>query len=232
MKLYAVKFSGKVTDELYHTTKQLISPKKQERLKRFYFWEDSYRTLMGDILVRYNICRDLKIDNNDIEFEKNKYGKPYLKNHDNYYFNISHSGDWVVCAIDDEEIGIDVEKIKDIDLAIAQRYFSPKEYANLQEQPESNKYSYFFDLWSLKESYIKAAGMGLSLSLSSFSVLISDDGIELDTENDFSNCYFKQYDIDCGYKFSVCAQKENFPEEVVIMDIHQLFNEFGQIVHL
>jgi 4'-phosphopantetheinyl transferase len=58
-----------------------------------------------------DICEEkLKIDNKYIRINKNQYGKPYLKEYPNFNFNISHSGEYVLCAVDDKSIGIDVEE--------------------------------------------------------------------------------------------------------------------------
>lgn len=64
---------------------------------------------------------DLPID--QIVFQTEGNGKPVVRHIPSFHFNLSHSGDWVVCAIDDAPVGIDIEEIKPIDLAIAKRFF-------------------------------------------------------------------------------------------------------------
>ena len=86
-------------------------------------------------------------------------GKPYLVNSD-LYFNISHSQRYVVCAIGEEELGIDIQfhKRDDTD-ALARRTMSAGQWQEYQEALDKNKF--FYDLWAKKESYLKYTGKGL-----------------------------------------------------------------------
>lgn len=103
----------------------LVSSEKRYRIERFIKKEDKLRVLIGEILSRRMIAEELGISVGCIEFEKNKYGKLYLKYFPKLDFNISHSGDFVVCAMDNNPIGIDVEKIKYIEYEkIAKEFFS------------------------------------------------------------------------------------------------------------
>jgi len=94
---------------------------------------------------------------------KGVHGKPYLQNSD-LYFNISHSQRYVVCAISDEEVGIDIQfhKKDEID-KVARRMMSAKEWQEYQEASDKSKF--FYDLWAKKESYIKYTGEGLSVDM-------------------------------------------------------------------
>ena len=80
-----------------------------------------------------------------------KYGKAYISNHEDIYFNLSHSGKMVACAISDREVGVDVELIDPtIDLNIAKHYFYNSEYENIMNCENSS--DEFFKYWVLKES--------------------------------------------------------------------------------
>lgn len=79
--------------------------------------------------------------------------KPYLTENRNVFFNISHTSDCVICAISDNEIGVDVEKIKPINLNISKKIFTPSE-KNLFEE-SSNKLNFILKTWTKKESYVK-----------------------------------------------------------------------------
>lgn len=109
------------------------------------------------------------------EFETNQYGCPSLAKHLQVkapYFNISHSGDYVVCVFGRiSDIGIDIEKrrpLEEIDL-IAQSFFSKAERDLLNKCPPQKREFLFFKIWTLKESYIKARKMGVAIDLASFS---------------------------------------------------------------
>ena len=139
-----------LTDEEYNKYFSLMSPEKQQRVNKFRFADDKKRTVAGEMLARKTIAEWCSVDETDIVFYKNEHGKPYLKDLP-CYFNISHSGDFVVCAVSEKnEIGIDIEKIRPIDLKIAKRVFSEDEttYILSSKTPKEN----FFELWTKKEA--------------------------------------------------------------------------------
>lgn len=212
MKIIAVKIDSEIQD-LYMDILRNLPEEKQIRLNKFRNWIDAKRSLLGEILVRTEIMNLLNIKNHDIQFQKNSYGKPILLNEPQFHFNVSHSGDWVVCATDYSFIGIDVEKITPIDFAIAERFFSQQETLDLFKKKETEKTNYFYDLWTLKESYIKTDGRGLSLPLDSFTIRKNNKVIKIVTTNQLKDVYFKQYEIDELYKCSVCAINNQFPVE-------------------
>jgi 4'-phosphopantetheinyl transferase len=104
-------------------------------------------------------------------FEQNQYGKPAISDQNGRYrvkFNLAHTDGLVTLAITPEQdIGVDVEHTdRSISVSdIADRYFSEQERSELSHLPDNRKSERFFELWTLKESYIKALGMGLSLPL-------------------------------------------------------------------
>ncbi|MBN2533250.1 MAG: 4'-phosphopantetheinyl transferase superfamily protein [Spirochaetales bacterium] len=200
---------------------KFVGEKKEERILKFRRREDAERTLVGDAFIRTIVCNQFHLKNSDLEFECNEYGKPFVMNIPDFHYNLSHSGKWVACAIDYEPLGIDVEGIRPIDFSIAERFFSKTEYEDLIAKPEQEQLEYFYDLWTLKESYIKARGKGLSLPLSSFSIRKDRTGITIESENEES-WYFVQYPIDPGYKFSVCAGNFHFPVEVELLTPEEL----------
>jgi 4'-phosphopantetheinyl transferase len=143
---------------------------------------------------------------------------------DDFHFNISHSGDWVVCAVDNLPVGIDVEKIHDVDLNLSARFFSEEEHKYLLSLEISKRRNSFFELWTLKESYIKADGRGLSIPLNSFSFKFANKDIVFTTTNQFNECYFKQYDIDTSYKLAVCSSKSDFPKELTDISFDSIYS--------
>lgn len=171
----------------------------------------------------YRILRDkLGLDPMNIEIVRNAYGKPFLKDHDNLHFNVSHSGHWIVCAVSHEPVGIDVEKIEAIDMDIAKRYFHKTEFNSLLSCDPSVRLSRFFDLWTLKESYIKAVGKGLHLPLDSFALALQDGEWDPIVGEDGETYYFKQYAVEEGYKLSVCGISRHFPKNVHFVTAEEL----------
>ena len=77
--------------------------------------KDKVRTLVEDILIRILICKHLGMRNEHIIFKENNYGKPYLERFKEFHFIISYSGDYVVCAIANHPLGVDIEQVKKFD---------------------------------------------------------------------------------------------------------------------
>ncbi|WP_340392666.1 4'-phosphopantetheinyl transferase superfamily protein [Paenibacillus sp. FSL E2-0190] len=202
-----------------------LPAEKQKRINRFVRKEDGIRTLAAEILSRLLICRRLSIKNSAIELEYNHYGKPLIKGNMNLYFNNSHSGEWVVSAISDTPVGTDVERISEINIGIAERFFSPCEFNDLMQKEGEDRLKYFFDLWTLKESYIKAIGIGLSLPLSSFTISLKGDKVLINTQNELNCFFFRQYIIDSGYRLALCSAYDRFPNQVEIVN----FNEIAEV---
>lgn len=99
------------------------------------------------------------------EIGVNKHGKPYLKDGD-MFFSLSHSGALAFCAVSEHELGADIQQIFPYDRRLALRFFTPGERKYIESCPDAD--SAFTRVWALKESYIKALGLGFSKPLSSF----------------------------------------------------------------
>ncbi|WP_313563407.1 4'-phosphopantetheinyl transferase family protein [Ruminiclostridium cellobioparum] len=211
---------SKATDSLM----QLVTNEKKERIKRFVHREDALRCLLGDLLSRYALGKRTGLKNSELKFMVNEYNKPLLVAPEHLHFNVSHSGNWAVCAVADKLVGIDVEYVKNIDLKIAERFFTNYEYDSLVKQDPKNRIRYFYTLWTLKESYIKADGRGLSLPLDSFSIEINNDSISVITDNELKSCFFEMYEIDNFHISSVCSLDSSFNttlKEVTYFDLLQ-----------
>lgn len=206
-----------------------IDQQKRNRIIQYRNYKEMKKTLLSDVLVRSIACHKLKIANADLTFSFNRYGKPFFDNLENTFkFNISHSGDWIVCAIDHLPIGIDIEKMRRINyISLAKSCFSKIEYETIIAQPTTKQSDYFFELWTLKESYIKALGKGLILPLDSFTVTKNATGwFEINSNLiDTINPFLKQLYLDSEYKLAVCSFHPILCDAVIIKDYVSLSKE-------
>jgi 4'-phosphopantetheinyl transferase len=222
LQVFAVHLSEELDRQKFDRMFHQLSLEKQSKVRRMLKYDDAVRSMVGELLVKYAIGTMTKLPRHKIRFGMNAYGKPHLDGTDSVYFNVSHSGDWVVCAIDSDAVGIDVERIHSIDMQIACRFFSAAEYKQLMNLPSTHRLAYFFDIWTLKESLIKADGRGLSLSLNSFSINKQGSDIQLIAGDEITNYHFKQYEMDPAYKLSLCAKSRHFPDKVIHVDVDTL----------
>lgn len=202
----------------------LLFPKEQAiKIQRFKRSDDEQRSMMGELLTSQILSKKTGTSLTDLEITKSEKGKPSLLNNQNIQFNISHSGQWVVAAFAEKAVGIDVEELKEPAYRIAERYFSKTELENLNRLTGSNKQAYFFDLWTLKESYLKLLGKGLTKSLGSFTVSGGNGSFDLIEGNRINEgINFKQYKIDPLYKISVCSSAEDFNNNIQELTVEQL----------
>ena len=195
--------------------------KRRERILRYKFYQDAQKSLIGDIIVRSIISLRLKLQNSRITLSYSDKGKPYLSGCSHFFFNVSHAGDWVVAAFSDHEVGIDVERIKKINYNVAEQFFSQNENDHLSELEGAEKLDYFFDLWTMKESYLKYTGKGLSEPLNSFTVSRSGDSFILKHSRLNEEVFLKQYYLQEGYKLAVCSGVDSFYGNIQFVDINE-----------
>jgi 4'-phosphopantetheinyl transferase len=173
LKAYITFIDRDLTEREYRSLLPYVSPEKRERIMKYRNFADKQRSLLGDLLARSALAELLSIRPEELAFSTSRYGKPELRDHRNIHFNISHSGKYVVSAVSDEPVGIDVEQVKEKDfMKIAERFFSQDEKSYIENsQPVGAKAAAFAEIWTKKEAFIKREGLGLALPLPSFCVL-------------------------------------------------------------
>src|SRR5262249_31588197 len=148
-------------------------PDEAARLERFMLAKDRHQGLIARALVRTTLSRYADVRPADWQFTTNRYGRPEIAGPVDtaFRFNLSHTRGLVACAVARErEVGVDVENVERPGefVHLAQRFFAPSEAAHVASLPAEQQREVFFDYWTLKESYIKARGMGLALPLADF----------------------------------------------------------------
>lgn len=165
--------------ELLHKYKELLSDDEKIKQERYKFSHDRQDALITRAFVRDLLSYYADVAPSDWRFEKGEKDKPEIVNPPlPLRFNISHTKGLIICAVTlEDDIGCDVEDTtrKNDVLAIADRYFSPAETKELFSLPKEQQRHRFFDYWTLKESYIKAWGLGLAIPLKDFSFHIIDN---------------------------------------------------------
>jgi len=166
-------------------------PKRVKKALSLSKEEDRLRSFSAGVLLHMV----LGVKEEDLSF--NERGKPFLLDK-SLFFSLSHSGEYSAIAVDNGEVGTDIEKITFPRPSVAKKCFTPPE----QEWMEKDLQKRFFVLWTLKESVSKFLGKGLSLDMSSFCVLPLTEGksIFLEGKEIFGNyAFFEDYCISvCG----------------------------------
>lgn len=197
--------------------RELLSADELARADRFHFARDRQNFIAARALLRRILGAYLTEPPATLRFSYSRKEKPGLAEpfaSKQIEFNVSHSGNVALCAFAiGRAVGIDVEEIRqDMDpQAIARRYFSQHEQAELAHLPAAEQRNAFFRCWTRKESYIKATGDGLSLPLNQFDVSLKpgDDDALLATRgvpDEAQNWWLRDIDIGSGYAAAVCVR--------------------------
>lgn len=161
-QLFAVLLKENIDEQTFHFLLPFVEKEKQERLATFKFKKDRDLMLVGGLLAKHAIATVFGIDFSSIQIAIGEHGKPYVSNLPHIHFNISHSGDWVICAVYDKAVGVDIQKMKDTDFAsIAKRAFTKEEQDTFNKASKEDVKTQFYKIWTAKESYIKLLGTGL-----------------------------------------------------------------------
>ena len=207
LKVYIANIKDLDNDQLFEFFMQSADICRKNKIDSLKFDDDKKRSLAAFILLRHA----LKVEGystNKLSLEYGEYGKPYLTDN-SFYFNLSHSGNYVTCAISDQEVGVDIEKTRDVDLKLAELYFSSEENHAIKQS--KNEVETFYRLWTLKESFIKNIGLGLKLPLKDFSIKL-EKPISINQSYDRKSYYFTEFDIEVGYFTSVCSLTDERPD--------------------
>lgn len=186
---YTVYLPEPLTDDIYRQWLALAAPNERDRLLRRRDTFDRHRSLACHTLLRCALSETLQTAPHSIAWAREANGKPYLPGRDDVHFSISHSGAYGAVAVHDKPIGIDIQHMRDVPFAkLASRYFLPDESAQMQNAEEAEQRLLFYRYWTMKESYLKRSGKGMSA---------------LGQDTRYADCdfYYKQWD---DYMLCLC----------------------------
>ncbi|MEC5160914.1 MULTISPECIES: 4'-phosphopantetheinyl transferase family protein [unclassified Janthinobacterium] len=195
----------------------LLSPAERERMQRFHFAKDRHCFLVSRVLVRTALSRYSSVAPQQWSFHASPHGKPRIANGEldaqDLSFNLSHTQGMVVLGLTRRmALGVDVENMahRTAPLDVAERFFSRAEVAQLHALPVAQRQERFFRLWTLKESYIKARGLGLSIPLDRFGFDFTEEGvakmsIDRELNDDSANWRFWQCRPSADHLLAVCS---------------------------
>jgi 4'-phosphopantetheinyl transferase len=184
-------------EEAAQACARLLSDDERERWQRFKFEKHRREYLATHALARIALSHHSGVPANGLRFQFNEYGKPSIDPECGLRFNLSNSLGLVVCLISEgAEVGVDVEsRARSASIAeVGPRMFSLPEREQLENLCEDDKPGRALLLWTLKEAYIKARGMGLALPLNRFSFLFqgaNSVSLEIDPSLNDSTEYWR-----------------------------------------
>ena len=220
VKVYIADTSPLTDTHLYRHLYESANAKRRLKADRFLFQKDKMLSIGAWTLL----CYALKEEGiREFSIENRQNNKPYLAGLSDLYFNLSHSGHMVMCAIADNEVGCDVEEKTSFDSSLAEAVMTKEELHLIYQKKEyAEQMEMFFRLWTLKESYMKATGLGMELAPHTFGISLDSRGISLCRQKDEKKYSFKEYHLDNGYCYSCCALKNKISEHLLNIDLSSL----------
>lgn len=213
MEIYVAEVGELFGEHMPLALYEMLTPERREKIKRICIESEQRRSAAVGLLLEYGLRQrgySLVCDHGfqKLGISRETYGKPYLTGTEQLFFNLSHSGSYAAAVFSDEPVGIDVERVRPADLALAKRFFAAEEYAALRAVSDERDMGgrldrEFIRLWTRKESYIKAVGEGMHLPLADFSVLA-----ETVSYGQFGTYYLSTWEMFDDAVLSVCAGKE------------------------
>lgn len=150
-----------------------LSEDELDRLHRYRFEKDQRKFAIARSTLRQILGSYTQTDPGDIVFDYSTRGKPSLRhNQRGLQFNLSHSGEYALCGVAHQPLGVDIEQLRPMDRldGLIERCLAPSEQCTLDNLPETDKSTVFLEYWTCKEAYLKATGQGISESLTAIEV--------------------------------------------------------------
>lgn len=171
----------------------------RERIKKHFSYGANLKR-KESVAAKALLCRLLeeKFAITDFIVDCDAKGKPYIAD-SHIFFNLSHSGNFVMCAVGEGRVGCDIQRIGSCNIKVAKRFFTDGEFSALEDSSQSD-YD-FTRLWALKESALKFSGDGISGGLDryDFSVYYEKDEFTID------GMHFNVYEMP-DYVISICSE--------------------------
>ena len=206
VQVYGMSVVGLPDPKEYPEMMKDFSVERKEKILRYNKVQDRGQGLAAGLLLNHVLkCHGFCMD----EIIYGEHGKPEIKG---LFFNLSHSHDYVLCVVNEKPVGCDIEKIGDFKKKLAEHYYTTQEVDYLNGLKDEEKASEFYRIWTMKESYMKMTGEGLSLGLKRCEFRF-EESVQVFQDGEKCDCHIQEYVID-GYKATVCAKENDFAETI------------------
>lgn len=221
--LYILEVSQLSDEWLFKKAYSLVSDARRKKADRLITPSDKCLSLGVEILLMYGLKKAGITD--PVSICCTDKGKPYLADK-KAFFSLSHSGKYAICTVSDKDVGCDIEKIGNADTKIAKRFFHPSEYEDiLNRSLAAEKNMLFYRYWTLKESFIKAVGLGMKLPMNSFCIIPTDKNISVKQSVDTNAYSFAEFSEIPGYCCGVCMNGQEKKIRCITLTISEIMEE-------
>ncbi|MEC0231014.1 4'-phosphopantetheinyl transferase family protein [Paenibacillus alba] len=221
MKIIATKICPHTEVKIWHLLEALLDEARRNKIGKCLQKKQQQRMTIGNVLLRYALHQGFGTEAGLSRIGYSPYGKPWLCERPELFFNISHAGEWVTVALGSREVGIDVE-IQDPRFAkLAECILSPSELRDFQGTQDQE--AYLCRRWVMKESFVKMIGLGLACPLTSvsFAMISHQDAFTMYEDQGY---FCRLYELESCYPLAVSCMDYTFPDKVTILPFEQLLH--------
>ncbi len=200
----------------------LLDRDRQERLSAVRHGGEYLRSISAGLLLRYAFLQSGRSQKQwqQARIIYGEYGKPHIKGLVDFWYSISHSEGWVICAAAQTPVGADIQKRRPWRLQTAARFYAEDEYDRIVGlDTDAARTECFYRMWTAKESCVKLTGRGLGAGVSRY--VTDADYHNIRAEGD---CLYpiRIYETITDYTVCVCSEGAPFPEEMMFVDLHEV----------
>ncbi len=199
LKAYIADVRGADFESLFKKYAPLLEPGRLKRIEKSGNANVRLKLLCTGVLL-YKAFHEYGISLKDIRYKEN--GKPYIGNRKDFFFNLSHSGDKIFLCLSDEEIGCDIQRNVKVNDSLIKRICSEEE---ISKNPDIS--DEFNLVWTIKESYSKLSGIGISCDFKHITYERNTDKIKIFDRN-VRIAYAIEIDVGVGYRAAVTCCRE------------------------
>lgn len=224
-KIYIMNVMPLVEPLLLEKYMSDVSKQRLEKVRRLKTAKAKALTLGVELLLNKALSQSYDLGQ-PLIITKEPQGKPVLRDYPYIHFNLSHSGDYAVCAVGAGPVGVDLQKMDAPNLKLATRFFTNKESEWLLSLPVEKQKQGFYDLWVIKESYMKYTGKGFGLPMDAFTVKIEGDypddmKIMIEYKEETKAVSLKKYNCLKNYTLWCCSDHNPLEEQIEWVDIKE-----------
>lgn len=212
-----------------------LSEDERLRMVRFVRPADRDRYVITRALVRSILARYYSVEPSSLVFQGDAHGRPHVlrpSGDHKIVFNVSHADGIAALGVaTGTRLGLDVEPVPQADVVDeVERYFAPEERELMSVSPLAMRRRRFAELWTLKEAYVKALGVGMSVPLDSFAFSFPEPGIVALREavaaaRESHSCRFWQFALPTGHVLAICSDRQSDSSEVLVHSVVPLVSE-------
>ncbi|HEX9708573.1 MAG TPA: 4'-phosphopantetheinyl transferase superfamily protein [Candidatus Thermoplasmatota archaeon] len=180
-------------------------------------------SLVSRLLLLSVVARVAGVPASKVRLARGPFGKPVIEGAEDLHFSLAHGGEWAVLAIDVRPVGVDIERLRPVPHVGLSAAFSPSEIEDIERRDGLERSARLLELWTLKESYLKALGTGVAVPPDELSVSAPDGGVvEILQEGPVglpaAPLRFRRYRLGGNHLVAACGQSDTFPPSIREVD--------------